>query len=43
MSIHVRSKVERTYEIWLKERFLSSHVDAYVRDLSGRGCSSYYG
>lgn len=34
MSIHVRPKAERTYEIWLKQGVLSSYVSAYVRDLS---------
>lgn len=40
MSIHLRSKVERTYETWLKESVLSSHIGSYVRYLAEHGYSA---
>jgi site-specific recombinase XerD len=40
MSIHVCSKVERTYETWLEESALRPQVSAYVRYLSEHGYSA---
>jgi site-specific recombinase XerD len=41
MSIPVRSKAGRTYEAWLKESVLGSHVSAYVDYLSEHGYSAH--
>lgn len=40
MSILVLSKTERTYQTWLKESVLSSHIKAYATYLSERGYSA---
>jgi integrase/recombinase XerD len=40
LSIPVRSKTERTYQTWLKQSVLSSHINAYASYLSEHGYST---
>jgi hypothetical protein len=40
LSIPVRSKTERTYQTWLKQSVLSSHINAYANYLPKHGYSA---